>query len=232
MQKRRTDLTGMRFGRLEVIKFDHYLYRKKPNGYEYRVKTWLCKCDCGTFKVVGHSELTSGNTKSCGCYMREHQHAFIKQYTKPLKHPRTHRLHEIWIGMKERCNNPQNNAYEYYGKRGIKVCDEWNNIQTGYDTFFEWALSNGYSPNLTIDRINNDGDYDPQNCRWVNRTEQMSNTRRNVYFDYYGEKLTASQIARLRNCDAKTLLWRLQNGWELEKAINTPKKQYKKRRKS
>ena len=223
MQKRRTDLTGMRFGRLEVIKFDHYLYRKKPNGYEYRVKTWLCKCDCGTFKVVGHSELTSGNTKSCGCYMREHQHAFIKQYTKPLKHPRIHRLHEIWIGMKERCNNPQNNAYEYYGKRGIKVCDEWNNIQTGYDTFFEWAISNGYSDKLSIDRIDVNGNYEPKNCRWADNYTQSLNKRNTLYLTYKGEKKPLMEWAKEYKIPYSRLKFRIQNGWDVEKALITPK---------
>jgi hypothetical protein len=226
------DLTGQRFGKLVVIEETEPYYPPNYHITQKRIRRWLCICDCGKETKVIQPSLLNGNTKSCGCGCIENrENILVKPNSTRCKYPNEHRLRKILIGMRQRCNNPHNKYYCNYGERGIKVCDEWMGIN-GADNFCEWALSNGYSPNLTIDRIDNDGDYSPENCRWVNRTEQMSNTRRNVYFDYYGEKLTASQIARLRNCDAKTLLWRLQNGWELEKAINTPKKQYKKRRKS
>lgn len=223
MQKRRTDLTGMRFGRLKVLSFDHFKYKKKPNGYEYKVKVWLCECDCGTQKLVEHSSLTSGNTQSCGCYMKEHQHEFIKQYTKPLNHPRSHRLHEIWIGMKERCNNPRNQSYKHYGGRGIKVCEEWNDIHGGYDNFFEWAMSNGYADDLSIDRINVDGDYEPNNCRWSTRRTQSLNKRDTLYLTHNGIKKPLLEWAEEYDIPYRRLKFRIQQGWSVEKALTTPK---------
>lgn len=223
MQKRRTDLTGLRFERLEVIKFDHYIYIKKQDGYEYRVKAWLCKCDCGTLKVIRHNALTTGNTKSCGCFMREHQHEFIKQYTKPLKHPREHRLHEIWIGIKERCNNPQNFVYKNYGGRGIKICEEWNDIHGGYDAFYEWAMNNGYSDELSIDRIDVNGDYHPENCRWANNYVQSLNKRNTLYLTYKGIKKPLMEWAKEYNIPYRRLKERIKSGWDIEKALTTPK---------
>lgn len=223
------DLTGQRFGKLVVIEETDPYYPSTYKTSKRRYRRWLCKCDCGKETKVIQTSLLSGNTSSCGCGCAENREKIlIKPGSTRCKYPNEKRLKGILVNMKCRCNNPKTKYYENYGGRGIKVCDEWSK-DGGSDAFCEWSLSHGYKDNLTIDRIDNDGDYSPDNCRWVDRAEQMSNTRRSVYFDYYGEMLTAPQIARLRNCDSHILKWRLENGWDLEKAINTPKKRYRKR---
>lgn len=130
-------------------------------------------CECGVVKNVRLEEVLSGGTKSCGCYNLE----------KAGKSLITHnlsgtRLHRIWKDMRRRCNNPNRNNYKNYGGRGIKVCEEWND----YATFHEWAINNGYSDELSIERIDNDGNYEPINCKWITMDEQKLNTRQNRKF--------------------------------------------------
>lgn len=146
------DLTGRRFGRLIVIK------RVSPVGCKAR---WLCRCDCGTEKDIAAYELTSGNTKSCGCFQREARHL--------RKNPdgRGTRLYGVWKGMKSRCYTKSNSNFKYYGARGIKMCDEWRD---NYQAFHDWAFANGYDPDAprsqcTIDRIDVNGDYEPSNLQ-------------------------------------------------------------------
>lgn len=145
-----SDLTGKRFGHLCVTK-------KLKNG------RWLCKCDCGNITEVSASNLTTNHTQSCGCYRNARR---IETHT-------THggskeRLHRIWRGMKDRCANPHNKEYYRYGGRGIAVCDEWVG---NYPAFRSWALLHGYSDGLSIDRIDNDGNYSPDNCQWLTVSE-------------------------------------------------------------
>lgn len=169
------DITGKRFGKLKVIK-------KSKDSCKSGSK-WICVCDCGNTIVVARSSLTSGHTKSCGCA----RISFLKSAKPSLKHggaarnetKKCERLYKVWCGMKERCNNPNNIKYSEYGGRGIKVCDEWND----YSVFREWALKTGYDANAprgvcTIDRINNNGNYCPSNCRWVDSHIQRINQRR------------------------------------------------------
>lgn len=158
------DLTGQRFGRLTAIK----------RAGKYRtVVLWECKCDCGTKTIQPSSALRNGKVKSCGCS----QYDWLKQKKPALVHGGRHdRLYRVWMGMRERCNNPNHNRYRIYGGRGIKVCNEWND----YAAFREWAYSNGYDEfaprgQCTIDRIDPDGDYEPHNCRWVDLKEQNNN---------------------------------------------------------
>lgn len=165
---KRVDLTGKRFGRLVVI-----CRAGKGKGWQ---SLWLCRCDCGSFVVVRHSSLTSGNTKSCGCYHRD--------YTAITHTKHGHfgdRLYFVWNTMKGRCNNPNNQKYKDYGGRGIKVCDEWAN---DFMSFYIWAMNNGYDPDApygvtTIDRIDVNGDYCPDNCQWVDMKTQSQNKRAN-----------------------------------------------------
>lgn len=157
-QRLTVDLTGERFGRLTVV---------SRNGSKGNSATWNCKCDCGNDCVITHRELVSGDTKSCGCIRKERNNN--------TKHgQRWTRLYGVWSGMKQRCSNPNNHAYRYYGAKGVCTCEEW---QKDFMVFYDWAMSNGYRKNLTIDRINPFGNYEPSNCRWISLSEQAKNKR-------------------------------------------------------
>lgn len=163
---RLNDLTGQRFGKLTVI-------GRAPN--RGRRTMWLCECDCGNQREIMADNLVAGKSSSCGCLSSE--------LTSRRSH--THggsgtRLYNVWYKMLTRCYNPKSNRYKYYGARGIKVCSEWEH---DFGAFQRWALAHGYDENAkrgdcTLDRIDNDDNYCPDNCRWVDLTVQNNNKRR------------------------------------------------------
>lgn len=207
------DLTGQRFGRLTVIE-------KSPSRRGDKT-WWSCKCDCGSTLEVWSVYLRNGTTKSCGCLNREMCSARLKAYRKRngADGRSKTRLHSIWAGMKERCLSPGSHAYALYGGRGITVCDEWRN---SFDAFRDWALTHGYSEDLSIDRIDVDGDYCPENCRWADAITQSNNTRCNHMLTYSGRTMSVSRWAVEIGISRGTLVSRLSAGWSVQQAIETP----------
>lgn len=170
---------------------------------------WLCKCDCGNTKVVVGTELKRGKVKSCGCMSRR-----INGLYKS-------RIYEIHHMMMCRCYTESTTRYEYYGGRGITVCDEWLG-EHGFENFYDWSMSNGYTDDLTIDRIDNDKGYSPDNCRWVDRFIQMNNQRGNRIIEHNGRKQTLTMWAREYGLKPRIVSSRLKYGWNFEDALNIP----------
>lgn len=202
----RIDLIGQKFGRLTVISF-HELER----GDTY----FNCLCDCGREVVVKGQDLKRGSTKSCGC---------LKETFEPSN--KTHgmsktRLFKIWNGMKQRCYNPNNEKYPIYGGRGITVCPEWIGEQ-GFQNFYDWSMGNGYTENLTIDRIDTNGNYEPSNCKWSTLKEQANNTRSTVFLTYKGETKPVSEWSEITGIRQDTLTYRKRHGWTDEECIEIP----------
>ena len=171
-------------------------------------KRYLCVCDCGNQKIILKEHLTSGRQKSCGCLRRENGE---------FKHGEVHtRLYKIWGNTCNRCSNINNPAWKNYGGRGIYVCKSWNE----YLNFKKWAMSNGYSDALTLDRIDNNMGYSPENCRWVNRNVQANNKRNNRVIYYNGQEKTLSEWSAIYNIPYKALYRRIIDlHWDVETAF-------------
>ncbi len=200
------DLTGKRFERLLVV-------RRVQNAKNGDTQ-WVCQCNCGKIKIVQAPRLKNGNTKSCGCYRNE----MVSQANKIHGGGGT-RLYNTWYHMKERCENENDKRYLDYGGRGIKVCDEW---QKDFVTFRDWALANGYKGDLTIERIDVNGDYCAENCTFVTLKEQANNKRNNCRITYNGNSLTLTQWCRELKLNYNTMRSRiLLYGWSVEKAFST-----------
>ena len=202
------DLTGQRFGRLTVIERDCL----KPKGGNAH---WICQCDCGNYTVVASDALRCGGTTSCGCRLKEIQHF------SSVTHGKTNtRLYRIWSHMKGRCYNPTDHKYPRYGGRGISICDEWKD---DFQAFYDWAVANGYQEGLSIDRINNDGDYSPENCRWATEKQQSNNRNSSKLLTYCGETYTAAEWEEITGISACNIVQRINKyGWTVEDALTIP----------
>lgn len=198
------DLTGRRFGRLVVRARapDHIT----ASGYHHVM--WLCDCDCGNEKIIRGKSLIAGYTKSCGCLQREGISSRAGKH-----HGFGTRLYAIWNSMRQRCNNPNHHAYANYGGRGITICSEWND----FSVFRGWALNSGYDPDAvrgecTLDRINVEEGYSPENCRWVNMCEQSRNKRDTIYIELHGEAHSLSEWSDILGIKYQTLWKRYKRG--------------------
>lgn len=200
------DLTGKKYNKLTAIK---YCYSK--NGKRY----WECYCDCGNIVYVLGTQLKSGKIKSCGCI--KYGNKFNCKHNK-----KGTRIYTVWNGIKQRCYNKNSKSYKNYGGQGVSMCDEWKN---DFMSFYNWAMTNGYRDDLTIDRIDVNGNYEPNNCRWVNMKTQQNNRKNNDYIEYKGEKHTLQEWTKILSINiSQPVLWQRihKYNWSIEKAFLTP----------
>ncbi len=208
------DLTGLRFGRLVVLG----LATKTPGNPNRR---WGAQCDCGLLTVVFGMDLTSGRTLSCGCLRRD----ILKAHPPPLVHGQAKRLGKrpsseyiAWSGIRARCLNINDKAYPQYGGRGIKICERWSR----FENFFA-DMGCRPSPQHSIDRYpDNNGNYEPSNCRWATPGQQARNRRSSRFLSFRGETLTLAAWTEKMSIPYGTLRRRLERGWKTDRALTTP----------
>lgn len=209
-----SDLTNHRFGRLTALSLSGERNREGQ-------LLWLCRCDCGTEPVVSGASMRSGQTKSCGCLRNEK--------TKNGDNRRTHSdarskfgpeapEYRAWRSMKGRCYNPKQQSYRLYGAVGIRVCDEWHD----YETFLR-DMGRKPTPQHTLGRIDSTKDYGPDNCRWETAKQQSRNTNRNHYVEYRGRTMSLAEACEIAGARYLTVFHRLKRGWDLDRALTTPK---------
>lgn len=193
------NLIGKKYGQLTVIGLSD-----KMSG---RKSYWYCQCDCGNEVKVRSDRLTTGNTLSCGCLKKAQDRINL---TKFHRHKESHtKLYGTWLNIKQRCLNPNNKSYVNYGGRGITICKEWSE---SYENFRDWSLNNGYADNLSIDRIDVNGNYEPSNCRWANAKQQANNRRSNLEITYNSETKTLMQWAEVFNLPYSAVIQRYKRG--------------------
>lgn len=203
---KKIDITGNKYGRLTVI---------KENGKCGKNIKWLCKCDCGKEISVISYNLKNGHTRSCGCFQKE-----SKSKSHSTHKCSNSRLYRIWRHIKSRCLNKNVSCYKNYGGRGIKICSDW---EYSFESFRDWALSNGYKEELSIDRINVNGNYEPSNCRWANAKLQANNKTNNHIIKYKGERKTLSEWSSIIGINSLTIFKRIYDyGWTIKRAFETP----------
>lgn len=196
------DLTGEKHGRLMVL---------SEHGRRDGRTLWFCRCDCGNTVVVKGNYLSSGRTRSCGCLLSD-----ARKKPKHIAHGDSKtKLYKTYLGIHDRCS-PIAKCAKHYFDKGVRVCDEWQGSE-GYQRFKKWSLENGYDPNkkwteMTIDRINNDGNYEPSNCRWTTMKQQANNQSRNVRIEYLGRTQTMKQWCEELNLTYATIKARRQRG--------------------
>lgn len=204
---RLVDLTGQKFGKLTVIE-------KVGIAKHGDHAKWLCQCECGKTIITLSNSLRQGKTLSCGCIRIE---CAMCEVRKRTKHGLSkERLYNIWYGMIDRCTHCNCDRYADYGGRGITVCAEWLH---DFQAFYDWSMANGYKDNLTIDRIDVNGNYEPSNCRWATYKEQANNTRKNHLITYNGKTQTMTQWAETLKINYGTLSSRIRRGWSVKKAF-------------
>ncbi len=189
------DLTGQRFGKLLVL--------NECDNYKCK-----CLCDCGNTSIINKYNLISGNTKSCGCLGKNNASTHGKSKT---------RLYSIYTNIKTRCYNKNATRYDNWGGRGITMCDEWKN---DFMTFHNWSISHGYSDKLTIDRIDNNKGYSPDNCRWVTVKQQCENRRNNANYTINDDTHCLKYWCNILQLNYNTVRGRLKSGWSIKRALN------------
>lgn len=175
---------------------------------KYNTNYFRCQCDCGRISEIATSHFFNDNQTTCGRFHKKYENPKIGE-----------KLYNTWNRMIHRCYDIKHHKYYRYGARGISVCDEWRN---NYDTFYNWSINNGYKEGLSIDRINNDGNYEPSNCRWTTRKQQQRNMSRNKVIKYKGENKCLSEWCEELNLYYPTIISRLHKGWSAERALSTP----------
>lgn len=208
------DLTNKTFGRLRVIEYNDIIYRASGSYFH----SWKCICSCGNECLASSQSLLSGGKQSCGCLNKE----ILASGDCRRKHGKAGtRIYKIWASMKDRCKNPNNAKFDRYGGRGIDICAGWET----FEIFYNWAIQNGYEENLTIDRIDNDGNYEPDNCRWVDMVVQANNKSNNHLLTIGGETHTISEWSRITGLNPRLISERANRGCSPEEILN---KNYKK----
>lgn len=208
------DITGKRFGRLLVVK----IHSKSRHGNYL----WLCRCDCGKSATPITGSLISGASKSCGCLKSEVTGNLWRKHGGTKLGKRTPE-YSSWGCMRQRCTNPRNQNYHRYGGRGILVCKRW---MEDFNNFL-LDMGNKPSPEYELERINNNGNYDPSNCRWATRIEQANNTRQNVLLTLDGKTQNATQWASQLGIRAKLIHARKQAGWNDSNALLHPYRKHR-----
>lgn len=195
------DLTNKRFGKLVVLNFNSISKSKHS--------IWECKCDCGNKCLSYSTNLIRGVASSCGCIKK----SVLGKNTTKHGLSKT-RIFKIWAGVRKRCLNEKCQSYHNYGGRGIKICERWNDFYNFYND-----MINGYSDELTLDRIDPNGDYTPSNCRWVNHQAQANNRRNNVFICFNGETKTIAQWSNITGVRRNAISYRIKHGWDLKDAL-------------
>ncbi len=194
---------GSRFGRWTVV--GPARVRRRAGGAPYI----LCRCDCGTERLVAEPTLRNGKSKSCGC----------RRHDNGTHHMTGKALYNSWSNMIQRCTNPKHPSYPRYGGRGVTVCDEWRHDGAA---FVAWALANGFKPGMSIERIDNDRGYSPDNCRWATRGEQQRNRHNNHWLTFRGETKCITDWAVEMGTTLATILHRIRRWGSVERALTTP----------